>query len=247
MSLLQVENVRVKYGQVEALHGVDLKLNEGEFVGIIGRNGAGKTTTMRTIAGVHPLAQGSIRFDGKRIDQLKAHQIVELGIAMVPEGRRIFADLTVLENLKLGAFNRYLRREDRHRIESSLEKQFALFPILKERAGQLGGTLSGGQQEMLAIGRALMSEPRLLLLDEPSMGLAPIVVSRVLEAVSHLHQAGVTVLIVEQKAFLTLKLVQRAYVLNNGLIVKSGTGQELLGDPEIHAAYLGEQTGALAT
>jgi branched-chain amino acid transport system ATP-binding protein len=246
MSFLRVENIRVKYGQVEALHGIDLELGEGEFVGIIGRNGAGKSTTMRTIAGVHPLAQGAIRFDGKRIDQLKAHQIVELGIAMVPEGRKIFADLTVLENLKLGAFSRYRRKEDRHRIERSLEKQFTLFPILRERAGQLGGTLSGGQQEMLAIGRALMSEPRLLLLDEPSMGLSPIVVGQVLDAVSRLHQTGVSVLIVEQKAFLTLKLVQRAYVLNNGLIVKSGTGQELLGDPEIHATYLGEQTGALA-
>lgn len=239
MSLLQMEGLHVHYGPIEALHGIDLHVGEGEFVGIIGRNGAGKSTTMRAICGLHPPSRGVIRFEGRRIDQLKAHEIVELGVAMVPEGRRIFANLTVLENLRLGAYHRYRSRQDKRAIEAEVERQFELFPILREKSQQQGGTLSGGQQEMLAISRALMSRPRLLLLDEPSMGLAPLVVKQVLQVVRDLHRNGTTVLIVEQKAFLTLRMVQRAYVLNNGLIVKSGTGQQLLDDPEVRAAYLG--------
>jgi branched-chain amino acid transport system ATP-binding protein len=242
MSLLAVQDIRVNYGDIEALRGVSFEVVQSEIVGIIGRNGAGKTTTLRGICGLNHPRSGRITFMGKAIDHLAPHAIVDLGIAYVPEGRRIFTELTVLENLKLGAF-RHFRHGARKTAMETLEREFARFPVLRGKKAQLGGTLSGGEQQILAISRALMSSPGFLLLDEPSMGLAPIMVSNVLDAILALREEGLTVLLVEQKAYLTLKMVDRAYVLTNGRITLSGQGSVLLNDEEVKAAYLGQRQG----
>ena len=240
MSWMIFEDIHVLYGEVEGLSGVSFEVEKGEMVGIIGRNGAGKTTTLKAIAGLHPPSQGKIALDNKRLDRLPPHEIVKMGITYVPEGRRIFNTLTVHENLKLGAYIHYRRRK-RDTATSNLENMFRQFSVLRDKKNQVAGTLSGGEQQLLAIARALMSNPTFLLLDEPSMGLAPMMVSHVLEVVRGLHKEGLTVLIVEQKAYLTLKMVARGYVLANGRIMLSGTGGELLENEEVKHAYLGQK------
>jgi len=233
--LLTVEGVRTNYGRMEALRGIDLKVEEGEVVTIIGSNGAGKSTTLRTISGlIFPIA-GSIFFLQQRIEGLKAHAIVPLGISHVPEGRRIFPRMSVLDNLKMGA---YLQRDSREQGQA-LGQVYQHFPILKGRADQRGGTLSGGEQQMLAIGRALMSNPKLLLLDEPSLGLAPLVVMEIARIIMEINQRGVTILLVEQKANLALGLAHRGYVLETGRIVLEGKATDLVKDEHVKKAYLG--------
>lgn len=236
MSLLSVENLRTNYGRVEALRGIDLTVEEGEILTIIGANGAGKSTTLRTISGLVFPVSGCIFFLQRRIDGLRAYTIVSLGISHVPEGRRIFPRMTVLENLKMGAF---LRRDGKER-EENLSKVCLHFPILKMRLSQLGGTLSGGEQQMLAIGRALMSNPKLLLLDEPSLGLAPLVVIEIAGIIKEINQRGVTVILVEQKANLALRLADRGYVLETGKIVLHGKASDLVNNEHVKKAYLGE-------
>ena len=233
---LVVSNLLVRYGPVLAVDGVSLRINAGEMLGIVGRNGAGKSSIMRAICGLHSASGGSITWKGKRIDHQAASHIVSQGIAYVPEGRRIFSAMSVEDNLRLGA---YSQSTDRNSTQENMERVFGLFPVLRERANQAGGTLSGGQQQMLAIGRALMSQPKLLLLDEPSMGLAPIVVQELFEQIRQLHVAGLSVLIVEQKAHLTLKMVDQAHVVVHGKIVASGKGEDLLNSGAVQAAYLG--------
>jgi branched-chain amino acid transport system ATP-binding protein len=236
MSLLSVENLRTNYGRAEALRGIDLTVEEGEILTIIGANGAGKSTTLRTISGLVFPVSGCIFFLQRRIDGLRAYTIVSLGISHVPEGRRIFPRMTVLENLKMGAF---LRRDGKER-EENLSKVCLHFPILKMRLSQLGGTLSGGEQQMLAIGRALMSNPKLLLLDEPSLGLAPLVVIEIAGIIKEINQRGVTVILVEQKANLALRLADRGYVLETGKIVLHGKASDLVNNEHVKKAYLGE-------
>jgi branched-chain amino acid transport system ATP-binding protein len=236
MSLLSVENLRTNYGRVEALRGIDLTVEEGEILTIIGANGAGKSTTLRTISGLVFPVSGCIFFLQRRIDGLRAYTIVSLGISHVPEGRRIFPRMTVLENLKMGAF---LRRDGKER-EENLSKVCLHFPVLKMRLSQLGGTLSGGEQQMLAIGRALMSNPRLLLLDEPSLGLAPLVVIEIARIIQEINQRGVTLILVEQKANLALRLADRGYVLETGKIVLHGKASDLVTNEHVKKAYLGE-------
>ena len=232
--LLQVEGLRVAYGRIQALRGIDLTVGDGEIVTLLGGNGAGKTTTLRTISGLlHPLS-GSISFDGQRIDGMKAHDIVGLGIGHVPEGRRIFPRMSVHENLTMGA---YRRRGD---LSADLDRVLALFPVLKERRTQPGGNLSGGEQQMLAIGRALMGKPRLLLLDETSMGLAPMIVARIFEILREINEQGTTLLVVEQNAAQALRLASRGYVLETGSIALSDTAPALLADDRVRSAYLGE-------
>jgi branched-chain amino acid transport system ATP-binding protein len=232
--LLNVEDIRVAYGGIEALRGISFDVDEGEIVTLLGANGAGKTTTLRTVSGLlHPLS-GSVTFDGTRIDTLPAHLMVRMGIGHVPEGRRIFARMSVRENLQMGAYH---RRDD---LGPDIDRVFDLFPVLRERSGQEGGTLSGGEQQMLAIGRALMSRPRLLLLDEPSMGLAPMIVSRIFEIIREINTQGTTILLVEQNAAQALRLASRGYVLETGEIVMSDDAQTMLNDDRIRAAYLGE-------
>jgi branched-chain amino acid transport system ATP-binding protein len=234
--LLAIKNLRAAYGKIEALKGVDLTIDSGEIVALIGANGAGKSTLMMTIFGRPRASAGRILYDGNDITAVPTHQIARLRIAQSPEGRRIFPRMSVAENLQMGADATETPEAER---EGSLERVFSLFPRLKERMTQRGGTLSGGEQQMLAIGRALMSRPRLLLLDEPSLGLAPLIARQIFEAIRTLNrQDGLTVLIVEQNANHALKLAHRAYVLVNGLITLSGTGNELLQRPEIRAAYL---------
>jgi len=234
--LLAIKNLRAAYGKIEALKGVDLSIDSGEIVALIGANGAGKSTLMMTIFGRPRASAGQILYDGSDITTVPTHQIARLKIAQSPEGRRIFPRMSVAENLQMGADATDTPEAER---EGSLERVFSLFPRLKERMTQRGGTLSGGEQQMLAIGRALMSRPRLLLLDEPSLGLAPLIARQIFEAIRTLNrQDGLTVLIVEQNANHALKLAHRAYVLVNGLITLSGTGAELLQRPEIRAAYL---------
>jgi branched-chain amino acid transport system ATP-binding protein len=232
--LLQVEGLRVAYGRIQALRGVDLTVNQGEIVTLLGGNGAGKTTTLRTISGLLHPAGGSITFDGKRLDGMKAHEIVGMGIGHVPEGRRIFPRMSVHENLTMGA---YLRRGDH---SADLDRAYSLFPVLKERRAQPGGNLSGGEQQMLAIGRALMGQPRLLLLDEPSMGLAPLVVARIFEILREINEQGTTLLLVEQNAAQALRLASRGYVLETGSIALSDSAEALLADDRVRSAYLGE-------
>ncbi len=231
--MLEVEDVVSRYGRIEALHGVSLAVADNEIVTLIGNNGAGKTTLMRVISGVQPKARGRIRFGGEDIDRLTAHARVALGIAQVPEGREVFAPLTVEDNLKLGAYRRQAKNGD------ALERVYDLFPVLKERRASAAGNLSGGQQQMLAIGRALMSEPRLLLLDEPSMGLAPVLVDQILDAVVALRKSGVTILLVEQNVSAALAIADRAYVIETGRIVLSGECSALASDTRVRAAYLG--------
>ncbi len=232
--LLSVRGVETYYGKIIALKGVDLDVNEGEIVTLIGANGAGKSTLMMTIFGSPRARAGTITFDGRDITRLATHEIARLSIAQSPEGRRIFSRMTVYENLQMGAsINKFAH------FDADLERAFAMFPRLKERAQQRGGTLSGGEQQMLAIARALMSRPRLLLLDEPSLGLAPLVVKQIFDVIRDLNKSeGLTVFLVEQNAFHALKLADRAYVLVNGVVTMSGTGRELLAKPEVRAAYL---------
>ncbi|HEX7389229.1 MAG TPA: ABC transporter ATP-binding protein [Acidiphilium sp.] len=232
--MLDIADLRVNYGEIEALKGVSLAVEQGEIVAILGANGAGKTTLMRTISGLLAPRGGTIRFDGDDIAKLGADRVVRRGIAQSPEGRRVFGTLTVLENLKLGGFTR-----PRGEISGSLEFVLALFPRLAERSSQLTGTLSGGEQQMVAIGRALMAKPRLLLLDEPSLGLAPIIVQAIFRSLRDIANTGVTILLVEQNARMALKLADRGYVLEVGRIVLADNARALLASPEIHAAYLG--------
>jgi len=232
--LLAVRGLRCGYGRIEAVKGVDLEVGAGEIVALVGANGAGKTSLLRAISGVLPLGGGTIRFEGEAIERLRPHERVARGIVQVPEGRQLFAPLSVEDNLRLGAF-----RRARERIARNLERVYALFPQLAERRQGPAGALSGGQQQMCAIGRALMAEPRHLLLDEPSMGLAPFLVEQILETVARLGKEGVTILLVEQNAMAALSLADRAYVLETGRITRSGTGRALLDDPAVREAYLG--------
>jgi len=233
-ALLTTRGVQAFYGKIQALKGIDLDVKQGEIVTLIGSNGAGKSTLMMTICGSPRARAGHITFDGKDITQMPTHEIIRMGIAQSPEGRRIFPRMTVLENLQMGA-----TVADPSYFEQDAARIFKMFPILKSRAGQRGGTLSGGEQQMLAIGRALMARPRLLLLDEPSLGLAPLIVKQIFSVIKELNETeGLTVFLVEQNAFHALKLAHRAYVMVNGAITLSGTGKELLSRPEVRAAYL---------
>ncbi len=234
--LLELEDVHVHYGKVEALKGVSLEVDDGEIVALIGANGAGKTTTLKTISGVRPVSAGRIQFGGKSLLGVPAHDRVRLGISQAPEGRRVFPGMTVLENLEMGA---YARKGARGSLDPDLDRVFGLFPRLAERRKQSGGTLSGGEQQMLAIGRALMARPRVLLLDEPSMGLAPRLVTQIFEIVTEINSQGTTVLLVEQNAVQALQRAHRAYVLETGRVVKSAPARDLLDDAEVRAAYLG--------
>ena len=234
--LLSVTGVRAGYGNIEALHGIDLEVRQGEIVSLIGANGAGKTSTLMTICGCVKTRAGSIHFDGRDITDMPSDRIVRLGLAQSPEGRKIFPRLTVLENLEMGAFI----RDDRAGIAKDIELVFSLFPILGERRAQAGGTLSGGEQQMLAVGRAMMSRPKLLLLDEPSLGLAPLIVLKIFEVIKTLNAQGTTILLVEQNARMALKHSHRGYVLETGSITMSGEGAALLADPRVQAAYLGD-------
>lgn len=235
MAMLKVTDLEVCYGVIRAIKGISFEVNKGEVVALIGANGAGKTTTLHTITGLIAPKAGKIEFEGKDITRMPGHKIVSLGMAHVPEGRRVFADLTVLENLKLGAYT----RKDKNEIAETLKKVYERFPRLEERKGQLAGTLSGGEQQMLAMGRALMSDPKVIMLDEPSMGLAPILVEEIFTIIQHLHESGTTILLVEQNAQAALSVADRGYVLETGKIVASGTGAELLVSPAIKKAYLG--------
>ncbi len=235
-AMLEVEQIRAAHGAIEVLHGISLKVQVGEIVTLIGANGAGKTTTLTCISGLHKPKAGKITFEGKDLLPLPAHQIVTCGIAHCPEGRRVFPRLSVAENLALGAYI----RDDKDGIRQDLEKIFGLFPVLLERRAQLAGTLSGGEQQMLAVGRAMMIRPRLLLLDEPSLGLAPLIVQRIFDVILELNRQGTTILLVEQNARMALKIASRAYVLETGSVIAEGTGAELLADPKVQAAYLGD-------
>jgi branched-chain amino acid transport system ATP-binding protein len=230
-----VEDLAVYYGGIQALKGISIELVRGELLAIIGANGAGKTTLLRTISGVLRARAGSIRFEGREINRLSPYAIVHLGIAHSPEGRQLFPGLTVLENLRLGA----VQRRDRAEIDKDLEYVYSLFPVLRERRLQRAGTLSGGEQQMCAIGRALMARPRLLLLDEPSLGLAPLLVERIFDVIARLKSEGVTLLLVEQNAHMALEVADRAYVMETGRIKLSGSAAELAADPEVERAYLG--------
>jgi len=234
--LLEVEDLRVHYGKIEAIRGISIEVDEGEIVTLIGANGAGKTTTLKTLSGLRRVSSGRVRFDGSDITVVAGHKRVLLGICQAPEGRGIFPGMTVLENLDMGT---YARKSPDY--DGDLDRVFTLFPRLAERRRQPGGTLSGGEQQMLAIGRALMGKPTLLLLDEPSMGLAPLVVKQIFDIVKEINASGVTVLIVEQNAAQALGLAHRGYVLETGEIVLTGTGAELLADDRVRAAYLGEE------
>jgi branched-chain amino acid transport system ATP-binding protein len=236
-SLLELKDVRVRYGGIEAVKGVSFEVREGEIVTLIGGNGAGKTTTLKTISGVKRLSEGAISFRGDRIDELRADEIVALGICQAPEGRHIFPRMSVRENLLMGAYG----RGESGTIREDFERVFGLFPVLKERQGQSGGTLSGGEQQMLAIGRALMSGPRVLMLDEPSLGLAPLLVERIFELLREIHEQGTTILLVEQNAQMALQLADRGYVIESGEIVLSDSSKQLLGNEQVRKAYLGEE------
>jgi branched-chain amino acid transport system ATP-binding protein len=233
--MLTIHNLETYYGNIRALKGISLEVPAGKIVSLIGANGAGKTTTMKTVAGVLTPRNGSITLGGKQVQGMKPYQLVKEGLALVPEGRQVLAPMTVFENLELGAY----QRSDRQGIEQDIEKMFAWFPILKERVNQLAGTMSGGQQQMLAIARALMSRPKLLLLDEPSMGLAPIVVADIFKVIQQINQEGTTVLIVEQNVRQVLKIAHYGYVLESGQIVLSGEAQDLLHNDRVKEAYLG--------
>jgi branched-chain amino acid transport system ATP-binding protein len=234
--MLTLENVSVSYGAIEALTDINLEVNQGEVVTLIGANGAGKTTTLRTITGLLEPRNGRVMYEGKQISGMPTHQLVPMGIAMSPEGRGVFANLTVRENLEMGAYI----RKDKAGIKKDMERGFALFPRLKEREAQKAGTLSGGEQQMLAMARALMSQPRLLLLDEPSLGLAPLLVHTIFEAIEEIRAEGTTILLVEQNANAALHHSDRAYVLETGRIVMTGDSQQLAQDPKVKEAYLGE-------
>ncbi|MEV5708066.1 ABC transporter ATP-binding protein [Actinoallomurus sp. NPDC052274] len=238
--LLEIEDIHVHYGKIAALKGVSVEVDEGEVVTLIGANGAGKTTTLKTISGLRPLTRGSIRFDGKDISKVAGHRRVLMGIGQSPEGRGIFPGMTVVENLQMGAYAR------RDQVAKDLEEVYELFPRLAERKNQAGGTMSGGEQQMLAIGRALMTKPKVLLLDEPSMGLAPKLIQQIFEIITEINRRGTTVLLVEQNAQQALQVAHRAYVLETGSVVKSAAASELLNDPQVRAAYLGGGAEAAA-
>ena len=233
-TVLKVENLHVYYGSIHAIKGVSFEVGEGEIVTLIGANGAGKSTTLNTVGGLLKPREGSIEFEGKSILGVAPHKVVSEGMALCPEGRRVFAQLSVKENLEMGAYTRPASE-----IPETLEMVYEQFPRLKERQGQMAGTLSGGEQQMLAMGRALMSKPRLMMLDEPSMGLAPILVDQIFEIIEALNKAGTTILLVEQNAQMALSIADRAYVLETGRIVNTGTGKDLLNDDSVKKAYLG--------
>ena len=233
--LLKLEDVVLNYGKIEALHGISLEVAEGEVIALIGANGAGKTSTMRAISGVRGLTSGTITFDGEDVTKLRADQRMRKGLCLTPEGRGVFPGMTVTENLDMGAYT----RRDKAGIAEDFDRVFGLFPRLKERRKQVGGTMSGGEQQMLAIGRSLMSRPKLLLLDEPSMGLAPMLIQQIFNIISEIAEQGTTILVVEQNAKQALSRADRAYVLETGKIVKTGTGAALLDDPSVREAYLG--------
>ena len=233
-ALLEIEGLKSRYGRIPALHGIDIRVKAGALSALVGANGAGKTTLMRVISGVHPASAGRIRFDGADITHLAPARRVRLGIAQVPEGRQVFPALSVEDNLTLGGYVR-----DRQACRAGIAEAFALFPALETKRHEMAGTLSGGQQQMLAIARALISQPRLLLLDEPSMGLAPLLVAEIFRAIERLKQSGVTIFLVEQNALAALRLADRAYAVETGRTVLAGTGAELLADPRVRAAYLG--------
>lgn len=235
-TLLKVKGLKVSYGGINAVKGIDLHVNEGELVALIGANGAGKSSSMKAIAGLLPPSTGEIHFANQETKKLPAYELVRLGLGMVPEGRGVFKRMTILENLQMGA---YLKTNPKE-IEHKLEEVYSYFPRLKERLSQLAGTLSGGEQQMVAMGRAMMAEPKLLLLDEPSMGLSPIMVETIFDVVHSLSSSGMTILLVEQNARLALQMADRAYVMESGLITLTGSGKELLEDPRVRAAYLGE-------
>lgn len=236
---LEIKDLRVHYGKIEAIKGISVTVNQGEIVTLIGANGAGKTTTLKTISGLRPVTSGSIIFDGQDISKMPAHARVHLGISQAPEGRGIFPGMTVLENLEMGKYHLKMKKAE---IETDLENVYNLFPRLKERASQAGGTLSGGEQQMLAIGRALMARPKVLLLDEPSMGLAPQMIANIFRIITEINKQGVTILLVEQNAQQALSRAHRAYVLEIGSITKEANAKDLLNDPHVKSAYLG--TGA---
>lgn len=236
MALLEVTDLKVYYGVIQAIKGISFEVNQGEVVALIGANGAGKTTTLHTLSGLLPAKEGKIVFDGKDITKTPPHKIVSMGMAQVPEGRRVFQQLSVLENLKLGAYTRSNKAE----ISETLERVYERFPRLKERKNQVAGTLSGGEQQMLAMGRALMSKPRLILMDEPSMGLSPLLVSEIFDIIEEIRNSGTTVLLVEQNAKKALSIADRAYVLETGNITLSGPAEQLINDESVKKAYLGE-------
>ncbi len=235
MALLEIKDLEVYYGVIQALKGISFEVNSGEIVTLIGANGAGKTTAMQSIMGLIPVKHGKIIYDGKEINKVPPHKIVEMGMTQVPEGRRVFQELTVYENLLMGAYT----QKDTKVIKKDIENIYTMFPRLGERKNQVAGTLSGGEQQMLAMGRAMMSHPKLLMLDEPSMGLSPLLVDQVFQIIKRFHSEGTTVLLVEQNAGKSLEISDRAYVLENGKIVLSGTGKELMQSEEIKKAYLG--------
>ncbi|MCG2799831.1 MAG: ABC transporter ATP-binding protein [Cellulomonas sp.] len=237
MPLLELKDMSVAYGRIEAVRGISITVEEGELVTLIGANGAGKTTTMRAISGIRPISQGSIWFDGNDISKMKAHERVLHGVIQAPEGRGVFPGMTVLENLEMGAYARVFKTKAEH--DATLARVFELFPRLDERKSQVGGTMSGGEQQMLAIGRALMARPRLLLLDEPSMGLAPMVIQQIFRIITEINESGTTILLVEQNAQQALSRSDRAYILETGEVVTSGEGKALLADPAVKQAYLG--------
>ncbi|MCI9426678.1 MAG: ABC transporter ATP-binding protein [Eubacterium sp.] len=236
MAMLEIKDLEVYYGMIQAIKGISFQVNEGEVIALIGANGAGKTTILHTVTGLLSPKCGSVLFEGKDITKVPAHKIVSLGMAHVPEGRRVFAELTVYENLKMGAYT----RKDKNEMEQTLESVYQRFPRLRERKNQLAGTLSGGEQQMLAMGRALMSHPKIILMDEPSMGLSPILVNQIFDIIEEVSKSGTTVLLVEQNAKKALAIADRAYVLETGKIVLEGDADQLMNDDSIKKAYLGE-------
>ncbi|MDY4693120.1 MAG: ABC transporter ATP-binding protein [Blautia sp.] len=236
MALLEVKDIKVYYGMIQALKGISFSVNEGEVIALIGANGAGKTTTLHTVTGLLRAKSGQIIYDGQDITKVPAHKIVTMGMAHVPEGRRVFSNMTVLQNLKMGAFT----RSDKDEIEDSIQKVYKRFPRLQERQNQTAGTLSGGEQQMLAMGRALMSKPKIILMDEPSMGLSPIFVNEIFDIIKEVSESGTTVLLVEQNAKKALTIADRAYVLETGRITLEGKASDLLNNESVQKAYLGE-------
>ncbi|MEW6342084.1 MAG: ABC transporter ATP-binding protein [Pseudomonadota bacterium] len=235
-AMLKIKGLQVNYGGIQAVKGVDLEIQQGELVTLIGANGAGKTTTMKAITGLKPYSGGDIEYMGQSIKGIPAHELLKRGLAMVPEGRGIFARMSIIENMQMGA---YLRK-DKEGIKKDVDRMFGFFPRLKERASQFAGTLSGGEQQMLAMARAVISKPKLLLLDEPSMGLSPIMVEKIFEVVREISKEGITVMLVEQNARLALQAADRGYVMDSGIVTMSGDAKQMLDDPKVRAAYLGE-------
>ncbi len=234
--ILKVKNLKVAYGGIQAVKGADLEVRQGELVALIGSNGAGKTTTMKAVTGIQSITSGTIEYMGASIKGVAPHELLKRGLVMVPEGRGVFARMTIIENLQMGAYI----RNDKNKIQRDIEEVFTFFPRLKERASQLAGTMSGGEQQMLAMGRAYMSQPKLLLLDEPSMGLSPIMVAKVFEFIKMLSDRGITILLVEQNASAALRAASRGYVMDSGNVIMSGDAKVMLDDPKVRAAYLGE-------